>query len=76
MHVTELMERIKNKIAGKFVTTAFFDENEALIRVVATAALEASGALGVDNFGNIYNAARVTPRDDRGAHWSGGKKRR
>ena len=76
MHLTELLERIKNKIVGQNISAADYEDHEDLIRVVAKAALEASGRLGVDNFGNVYDAQRVKPRDDRGAHWSGGRKKR
>lgn len=79
MTLAEMIERVKQKMIGRWISTADYEDNAELIASAVRATLESLGpvGLGLDGTtGELYDLNKTKPRDDRNAHWSGGRKRR
>lgn len=74
----QVVEIVKGKLIGNQTTIAGYEEHKQLIEAAVRTTLESLGQSGIvlGSDGQLYSANRERPRDDRGAHWAGGKKKR
>lgn len=75
----QVMEIVKSKLIAKSLRSAAnYPEVEGLVMATVRATLESLGPSGLilDSYGQLQSANQTRPRDDAGAKWYGGKKKR